>query len=596
MKTPPEKPKAYSYLRFSRPEQIKGDSLRRQTEASRRYAEENGLELDETLTFRDMGISAFRGQNALEGQLGLFLEAVHEGTIPKRSYLLVESLDRLSRQNAYQAFNQFSALLNEGINIVTVSDGKTFSLSNGQIAFNDLMYSLMVMQRANEESETKSRRLKAAWKNKRDRAKFNQGKLTSICPAWLRLNKDTGTYEVLKEKAEVVRRIFQMALDGKGKTAIVRQFNSEGVPTFGRSKGWLTSYVQKILENEAVYGVYKPHKIQIVNGKRKRVPVDEPIEGYFPAVVDIETFLRAKQQRTLRRLPAGNTGKNFSNLFTGMVYCGNCGAPMHFENKGRGPKGGTYLVCSSARIKSNGCKRHAWRYPETQAHIISNINEVDYRGLFPNILKESQEVLNRLEGEVLKKEEQLRKVDASIEKILDLLEDKEDSRALLERLEKREKEKEQLKSELETLKKRFENEHGNLYGVRQKIDRIGNSMRRFIAIERNGTEEEIYEARQRLYQLLMGVIERIVLYPGWYDKVPSPPKKDSHGTIEVFFKRLVGYRRFIEVEKGQKSSVGYKVDGDGQVAAVHVIDAKWPPDGRILTGEGMLEILLNRNY
>src|SRR5688572_4057085 len=50
------RPRAYSYLRFSRPEQIRGDSLRRQTELSERYARENGLELDATL--EDRGVSA----------------------------------------------------------------------------------------------------------------------------------------------------------------------------------------------------------------------------------------------------------------------------------------------------------------------------------------------------------------------------------------------------------------------------------------------------------------------------------------------------------------------------------------------------------
>jgi DNA invertase Pin-like site-specific DNA recombinase len=51
-------PVAYSYIRFSTPDQIKGDSLRRQTEASHRYAAENNLTLDETLNIRDLGVSA----------------------------------------------------------------------------------------------------------------------------------------------------------------------------------------------------------------------------------------------------------------------------------------------------------------------------------------------------------------------------------------------------------------------------------------------------------------------------------------------------------------------------------------------------------
>src|ERR1700758_3473375 len=51
--------RAYSYIRFSSPEQAKGDSLRRQTEAAEAYAKERGLSLDSSLTFRDLGISAF---------------------------------------------------------------------------------------------------------------------------------------------------------------------------------------------------------------------------------------------------------------------------------------------------------------------------------------------------------------------------------------------------------------------------------------------------------------------------------------------------------------------------------------------------------
>ena len=60
-------PKAYSYLRFSTPEQMRGDSYRRQSEAATSYAERHGLALDTNLTFEDLGVSGFRGANASEG-------------------------------------------------------------------------------------------------------------------------------------------------------------------------------------------------------------------------------------------------------------------------------------------------------------------------------------------------------------------------------------------------------------------------------------------------------------------------------------------------------------------------------------------------
>ena len=91
------RPRAYSYLRFSTTEQLKGDSLRRQTQAARAYADTHGLDLDEALTFRDLGVSAFKGKNVAEGALGAFLQAVDAGRVPPGSWLLVENLDRLSR-------------------------------------------------------------------------------------------------------------------------------------------------------------------------------------------------------------------------------------------------------------------------------------------------------------------------------------------------------------------------------------------------------------------------------------------------------------------------------------------------------------------
>ena len=87
---------AYSYLKFSTPEQASGDSRRRQLAMAEKYATDNNLKLDRQLSFRDLGVSAFRGRNAKEGALRAFLEAIEHNLVPQGSVLLVESLDRLS--------------------------------------------------------------------------------------------------------------------------------------------------------------------------------------------------------------------------------------------------------------------------------------------------------------------------------------------------------------------------------------------------------------------------------------------------------------------------------------------------------------------
>ena len=117
------KRRAYSYVRFSSPEQMKGDSFRRQTEAAQQYAERHGLELDTELKLTDLGVSAYRGAN-FEAGLGRFIEAVDQGEVPAGSYLLIENLDRFSRDKIMDTLARFNALLRKGINIVTLSDGR----------------------------------------------------------------------------------------------------------------------------------------------------------------------------------------------------------------------------------------------------------------------------------------------------------------------------------------------------------------------------------------------------------------------------------------------------------------------------------------
>ena len=176
--------KAYSYIRFSTPEQAEGDSYRRQTELSARYAEEHNLIVDESLSLYDKGLSGFTGENRSKGALSVFLKAVETGIVSRGSFLLVESLDRLSRDTLSEQMGLFIGLINAGLTVVTLADGQSYSKKTIDSDLSKLMLSLVVMMRAHEESLMKSRRLKAAWEGKRRRA--SEEKLSLCCPAWLR--------------------------------------------------------------------------------------------------------------------------------------------------------------------------------------------------------------------------------------------------------------------------------------------------------------------------------------------------------------------------------------------------------------------------
>lgn len=208
----PVKPKAYSYIRMSTDGQLKGDSLRRQTAASQQYAAEHGLELAPPI--EDIGVSGFRGSNREFGNLARFLDQVERGLIERGSYLIVESLDRLSRQNVFQAFTLLGQIIQRGVKVVTLMDGQTYdekSLAENQ---GQIFLALGSMLRAHEESRVKSKRIAATWVQKRSEAQTK--KLTAIVPAWLQLSADRKRIEVRPQRAAIVLEIFGLARDGYG--------------------------------------------------------------------------------------------------------------------------------------------------------------------------------------------------------------------------------------------------------------------------------------------------------------------------------------------------------------------------------------------
>ena len=365
---------AYSYLRMSTDLQLKGDSRRRQLEASVAYAKAHNLELADDDQLEDIGVSAFKGINAREGALGKFLNAVKAGTIKPGSFLIVESLDRLSREEILSAQALFLSIIQSGINLVTLADNRVYQAGKTELA--DLIMSLMIMSRAHEESKIKSQRIGAAWENKRALAAAGQP-MTKSCPAWLKLSSDRKRYEPISDRVGIIRQMFEDTASGVGMYSIVRRLNEAGTKAFLDGNGWHQSYVAKILSSRTVLGEFQPH------GRTDgvRTPLGEPIENYYPAIIDRDLFFRAQNAKAERRVSGrGRKGPTFANLFSGLATCAYCPSKIVFENKGPGEKGGTYLICDSAK-RHLGCKALRWSYTDFEASFLAFIEELDLESI-----------------------------------------------------------------------------------------------------------------------------------------------------------------------------------------------------------------------
>ena len=246
--------KAYSYIRFSTPEQIKGDSLRRQLEGSREWADENGYDLD--TSYRDLGVSGYKGANRTEGSLKKFIDLINQGHIDEGSVLILESLDRLSREELTKSLNLFISILSSGIKIVTLADRQEYtadSINN----IGNLVISLVSMARAHEESLMKSKRIRASWKAKV--ANVHNKKLSRLCPNWLQYNEKSDSFDLIEDRAGLIRDIFRKMIAGMGQGRIAKELNERKIPSWGRAKGWHETYLQKLCQNRALLGEFQPY-------------------------------------------------------------------------------------------------------------------------------------------------------------------------------------------------------------------------------------------------------------------------------------------------------------------------------------------------
>ena len=401
-------PTAYSYIRFSTTEQSKGDSQRRQLEKSQQYAAANGLQLDNTLSFNDLGKSAFRGDHAASGGLSLFITAIDEGRVERGSVLLIENLDRLSRQPAIDALALLQSIVSRGVSVVTLGDGRTYTQESLKNDPTSLLVSIVVMFRAHEESKLKGARLRAAWTRKKQTDARAGKPITNMTPVWIRIVD--GAFEVIEDRAATIRLIFDLATkEGLGQRAICTRLKESKVPAFGRTGEWSETTIRRLLANPAVIGIYQPFSHSPEN-PRDRTEEGEAIENYFPVIVPSVQFYDVQRLRAKGFIPRGPRGEGVKTIFTGIAFCGNCGGTM--RRKGASANEPTErLRCSRV------CGAQSWKYQPLEVAVMTMLAS----DLLPHVeLKATDR--KRLQGDVTEAKALLEKASISIAHLLKAIE------------------------------------------------------------------------------------------------------------------------------------------------------------------------------
>jgi DNA invertase Pin-like site-specific DNA recombinase len=500
---------------MSTPGQLRGDSLHRQLTAAREYVEKHGLDLLEADQLRDIGVSAFKGDNVAEGAaLGRFMAAVRSGRIATGSYLLVEDLDRLSRQAIFNSLALVVELVTSGIVVVTLSNGKRYDTTTGP---GDLIMSIISMERAHDESRMKSYHKKNSWKAARERA--HEKRMTRKAPRWLRPTSGDGPpfFEVIPKRAAVVRDIFERSARGTGVSLIAQRLNTEGTETFGGSNGWYDSYVQKILSNRAVLGEMQPGE-RVGN---RRVPKGDPIKGYYPRIIEPDLFNRVQAGLRSRRGKGGRKGRNVANLFSGgHVRCFYCDGSMTYENKGL--KSGSSFICDNAR-RGLGCIKTRWPYRDLQTSFLLFVSRFDWQG----VVRDDGGKRSTLENQREALKGQLAELQGRIEKLLKVQALTTSSAPIVAQ------ELDKIADKLSTLEKKLRDKEAEILALefdRRALDAISPDIEALDAEENEAT----YAHRLAIQSKLRSIVSHIVLAPAG----DSPEAMAAADRMNVDYKAL----------------------------------------------------------
>lgn len=371
----------YSYVRFSSVKQAQGDSLRRQTALASDWAKQNDYVLDTSLTLHDLGISAFRGKNAEEGALAGFLEAVQSGKVPKNSALVIESLDRLSRQAVGEALNLFLSILRKDVEIITLKPEERFTRKN----INDIakiLTAIIYMARSHDESQLKSERIRADFNKKL--ADKSPSRVPHT-PSWLKLVD--GKFVMIPERVKAIKKLYKWRQEGLGYSKILDRIREEGIEPFNRTKNWTISYISHLFSSRSLTGEYHPG--EMIDGRWTKLDPKFIIPDFYPVVIDRKTFESLQSDRSDK----GRIGDNVTNLFTKLVIDPTDGS-NYLINKS--DSGKTIKCLVPATVIERKKKAFSFPYLTFEKGILKALHEFDVKRLIGT--EDQTEVFNSIDS------------------------------------------------------------------------------------------------------------------------------------------------------------------------------------------------------
>ncbi len=384
------------YARVSSDRQDVDLSVAAQLRALRDYAEKNGY-----LAVREYVDEAESGRIADRPQFRKMLDEASKPEAPFRE-ILVWKFSRFTRKREHAvAFK--SMLRRKGVRVVSITehadDTPTGKLMEAIIESVDEFYSENLAQevtRGMREAASRGFWMTASAPYGYQRVYVQDGA------------KKRPRLELNPPHDAVVRRIFDLTLQGRTSLDILKTFNGEGIPS-PSGKQWRKTTVHKLLTNEAYTGT-------LVWGQKAR-DGQQPVrvEDAFPAIVSQQEFQRVRKLLEARAPKVTHPRRAASPyLLSGLARCETCGKALTAAEAKSGKY--TYYVCQSLLKQGSGtCDTPRLNAKSFEGIIISNIRD--------NILTESNVrdlvklVDEEMDGVAREQRQNLETIDAELEDV-----------------------------------------------------------------------------------------------------------------------------------------------------------------------------------
>ena len=471
-----ERPKVAIYCRLSDEDHNKKNpeedsrSIQTQKAMLRDYAHEQGWEIYDIYSDDD-----YSGADSSRPEYNRLLEDAEKR---KFDIVLCKHQSRFTRDMVHVETYINEKFSEWGIRYVSLLDGADTSLAGNK---KSRQINGLVNEWYLEDLSENMRRAYATRKK--------EGKYIASCPVYGYKKDPNDPYHLIIDEpsAKIVKRIFDMCIEGMSLNVIARTLNEEGVPSptkyktevqginfkgtenlrkARRYKGeslWQSSSINHILNNE-VYtgGLYqnKRRTISYKNHNRINLPREEWIivKDTHEPIVTMEEFERARIRRS--RNPRITT-RGEGNFFSGKLVCGYCSGAVVYNSSKDGHR---YYRCHN-RINLKNCKGVSVSEELLKSEILSQlktifdtwINEDDINTISENVKVKTSPELQNLEDELYSKQASLEKIiETKSQLYSDVVEgivSKDDYREMSEHFSQKQK---TLKKEIESLEHTLE--------------------------------------------------------------------------------------------------------------------------------------------